>query len=175
MRLKIQFKTNKDTSDRSAILDKAKKIAHLTNINMDPSLSKTIKLLLEGDGSKVIGLPGKSDIGLAGLGIQDPHGTITVKGEKYTIEATNNAKLLRNGIQVNGPIELNHLDRLLFGSSQYYLFIIPSKATLKDTDYQFEAMQDEITKASGVARTATQNWSPGRFSFLSFNIFVFRV
>ncbi len=55
------------------ILEKAKKIAHLTNINMDPSLSKTIKLLLEGDGNKVIGLPGKSDIGLAGLGIQDPH------------------------------------------------------------------------------------------------------
>ena len=78
---------------------------------MDPSLSKTIKLLLEGDGKKMIGLPGKSDIGLAGLGIQDPHvrqatlnlklffdvffifnfkkGSITVQGDKFIIEATN--------------------------------------------------------------------------------------
>ena len=78
---------------------------------MDPSLSKTIKLLLEGDGKKMIGLPGKSDIGLAGLGIQDPHvryntfnlklflfnffifnfkkGSITVQGDKFIIESTN--------------------------------------------------------------------------------------
>ncbi len=63
-------------------------------------------------------------------------------------------------MQIKTPTELNHLDRLLFGSSQYYLFINPSKATLKDQDYNFEAMQDEISKASGVARTAIQNWSP---------------
>jgi hypothetical protein len=35
---------------------------------MDPSLSGSIKLLLEGEGRKVIGLPGKSDISLIGIG-----------------------------------------------------------------------------------------------------------
>jgi hypothetical protein len=35
---------------------------------MDPSLSGTIKLLLEGEGVKKIGLPGKSDIALNGIG-----------------------------------------------------------------------------------------------------------
>lgn len=54
-------------SDRSQILEKAKKVPHLTNINMDPSLSGTIKLLLEGEGQKSIGLPG-SDIALNGIG-----------------------------------------------------------------------------------------------------------
>lgn len=132
---------------------------------MDPSLSKTIKLLLEGEGKKKIGKPGSSDVGLNGVGIQDPHGSITVQGGKFTIEAENGGKILRNGRQVTTPVELAHLDRLLFGSSQYYIFIDPSKATPKDIDYQFEMMQDEIAKASGVARTSTQNWSPGKLFY----------
>lgn len=132
---------------------------------MDPSLSKTIKLVLEGDGKKTIGIPGKSDIGLAGIGIQDPHATVTVaeSGKKFTIEALNNAKLLKNGSQITEPTNLVHLDRLLFGLSQYYLFIDPAKAGQKDPDYQFEAMQDEIAKASGITRTSTKNLSQGFF------------
>lgn len=51
------------------ILEKAKTIPHLTNINMDPSLSGSIKLLLEGEGKKTIGLKGKADIGLMGIGL----------------------------------------------------------------------------------------------------------
>jgi hypothetical protein len=35
---------------------------------MDPTLSGSIKLLLEGDSVKKIGMPGKSDIPLNGLG-----------------------------------------------------------------------------------------------------------
>lgn len=130
---------------------------------MDPSLSKTIKLILEGDGKKVIGIPGKSDIGLAGIGIQDPHATITVSetGKNFKIEALNNSKLLKNGLQITASTDLVHLDRLLFGSSQYYLFINPSKASPTDPDYQFETMQDEIAKASGISRSSTQNLSPG--------------
>jgi hypothetical protein len=55
-------------SERSKILEKAKTTPHLTNINMDPSLSGSIKILLEGEGRKIIGLPGKSDINLIGIG-----------------------------------------------------------------------------------------------------------
>lgn len=57
-----------DKSEHSKIMEKAKKTPHLSNINMDPSLSGTIKLLLEGDGQKKIGLPGQSDIKLNGIG-----------------------------------------------------------------------------------------------------------
>jgi hypothetical protein len=35
---------------------------------MDPSLSGKVKIILEGDGKKTIGIPGKSDIALNGLG-----------------------------------------------------------------------------------------------------------
>lgn len=129
---------------------------------MDPSLSKTIKLLLEGDGKKVIGLPGKSDISLNGVAIQDPHAYVTVAGAKCTIEAVGSAKILRNGRQLTTPVEMVHLDRFLFGASQYYIFVDPSKATPKDTDYTFEMLQDEIATVAGIARTSTQNWTPGK-------------
>jgi hypothetical protein len=58
----------KGGSERGALLQKAKTTPHLSNINMDPTLSGSIKLLLEGDGVKKIGMPGKSDIPLNGLG-----------------------------------------------------------------------------------------------------------
>ena len=47
------------TDARSQILEKAKKVSHLSNLNMDPTLSGTIKILIEGEGKKTIGLPGK--------------------------------------------------------------------------------------------------------------------
>ena len=158
--LLLSFIIFKAPSERDIILEKAKKLPHFTNINMDPSLSKTIKLLLEGDGKKVIGAPGKADIALNGVAIQDPHGYVTVAGTKCTIEAVGSAKILRNGRQVTTPVEIAHLDRFLFGTSQYYIFVDPTKATPKDTNYTFEMLQDEIATTSGIARTSTQNWSP---------------
>jgi hypothetical protein len=54
---------------KSQISEKAKKLPHLSNINMDPSLSNTVKIIFEGDGQKKIGAPGKnSEITLYGLG-----------------------------------------------------------------------------------------------------------
>ena len=42
----------------------------------------------------------------------------------FTIERFGDAKVLRNGQPVSNVVELNHLDRLVFGASQYYLFIV---------------------------------------------------
>ena len=78
-------------------MEKSKTTPHLRNVNMDPYLSQTIKLLLEGEGPKTLGPEGKSNIALYGVGICDPHGQITVKGVKFQIERFNDAKILRNG------------------------------------------------------------------------------
>ena len=75
--------------------------------------------------------------------------------------ASRDAKLLRNGVQLFGPTELNHLDRLLFGASQYYLFANPSKATPKDPYCTFEMMQEEIAKASGLMTKDNKNMTQG--------------
>ena len=47
----------------------------------------------------------------------------------------------------------------MFGSSQYYVFIDPSKATAKDINYTFEMAQDEIAKATGIVSKDTKNMS----------------
>ena len=66
---KIYFNSKSESVARAELLEKAKTVPHLTNINMDPSLSGTIKLLLEGDEiKKTIGVPKKADIGLYGIG-----------------------------------------------------------------------------------------------------------
>lgn len=78
---------------------------------MDPSLSRTVFHLIEGEGDKTIGAPGKSDISLRGISILDPHGKISCKEGKYTIEAFSNAKITKNGKKVIDPVEINHLDR----------------------------------------------------------------
>ena len=41
---------------------------HFYNVNMDPALSGKNIIILEGDGKKILGKPGKSDIPLYGLG-----------------------------------------------------------------------------------------------------------
>ncbi len=150
-------------NDREELLEKAKTIPHLSNLNMDPSLCGTLKLLLEGDGKKTIGVPKKADIGLFGIGILDPHGTITHTGEKFTIEKCADAKILRNGKPITGQTELIHLDRLVFGCSQYYLFVNPSKASDKDQQFTFEMAQDEIGRAAGTLVKDTKNMTQGKF------------
>lgn len=145
-----QARSQVSGNEISKSLEKAKTVPHLSNVNMDPTLTGTIKLLLEGDGQKKLAPPGKGDIRLNGLGIQDPHAIITCKGGKFTLENCNNSKVLRNGKQINGPVELVHRDRLLFGASQYYIFVDPSKAKSTDPFVSFEMMQDEIAQNQGM-------------------------
>ncbi len=79
------------------------------------------------------------------------HATLTNNGGKFTLEKVGDGKLLRNGRPlVPGPVALEHMDRLVFGTSQYLVFVDPSKASDKDLKVSFESMQDEIGKASGI-------------------------
>jgi kinesin family protein 1 len=131
---------------------------------MDQVLSGTILLLIETNRPNKLGLnKEKNQIKLRGLGISEEHAVINSNNDKFTIQACNDSsKVLRNGhaITVN-PVELNHMDRLLFGASQYYVFVDPSKKTAKDPDYTFETMQDEIARASGlISKDAKQNMTP---------------
>ncbi|CAF0775063.1 unnamed protein product [Brachionus calyciflorus] len=139
------------------IHEQAKTIPHLRNVNMDPSLSGTIIYLIEGEGLKKVGSGADSQVKLKGIGILESHATITSTGGKFKIERHNDAKVLRNGKPLTVPSDLVHLDRLLFGTSQYYIFIEPSKATPKDPQATFESMQDEIAKAAGLISKDNKN------------------
>ena len=145
---------------RSKIHEQAASIAHLRNINMDPALSGTVIFLLGGEGVKKIGRPDKSpEIALKGVGILDEHATITNKGGRYTLARLNDAKVLFNGRPLAQPTEINHLDRLVFGTSQYFIFCDPAKASKTDTYVTFETMQDEIGKSAGIVPKDFRNMS----------------
>ena len=94
--------------------------------------------------------------------INNPHATITIKSGKFTLAANGTSKVLRNGSQITGPVELVHRDRLLFGASQYYVFNEPAKAKSTDPFISFETMQDEIAQASGLtSKEARKNMTQG--------------
>ncbi len=67
--MKIFLKINKvEKLSASKLLERSKTVTHLRNVNMDTSLSGTIRHLIEKDGELTIGAPGKADIGLNGIG-----------------------------------------------------------------------------------------------------------
>jgi hypothetical protein len=70
--------------------------------------------------------------------------------------------LLVNGKQIDSVTELNHLDRLVFGASQYYAFIDPSKSNGRDSVFTFEMAQDEIAEKRGlITKDNRQNMTQG--------------
>jgi hypothetical protein len=72
---------------------------------------------------------------------------------KFTInQRVPDAKIRRNGtiISSSTPVEIVHLDRLLFGASQFYQFIDPAKSSPKDVLFTFEMFQDETAKSTGL-------------------------
>lgn len=91
----------------------------------------------------------------------EKHAGITTKGGKFTIERFGDAKVLRNGVILTSPCDLNHLDRLVFGTSQYFVFQDPAKVTANQPYYDFQAMQDEIGKASGIVSSSKNNMTQG--------------
>lgn len=123
------------------------------------------------------------------------HGIITNKANKFTIERLNDSKILKNGKLLSSPTELVHLDRLgilnlflwidqikfsffnqVFGASQYYMFIDPSKATPTDTNFTFEMAQDEIAKASGLISNENKaNMTQGLFVIFFIMISVMKI
>jgi len=145
-----EAKTQTGELQSCKIKEKAKTLPHFSNINMDPTLSHTVKIVLEGQGKKTLGVPGKSDIPLNGLGIMDPHGYVTIEGGKFFIERCDQSKILQNGKPITNKTELKHMDRLVFGTTQYFLFIEPAKKTPSDPFVTFEMTQDEIAKESGL-------------------------
>jgi kinesin family member 1 len=101
-------------NNASIISEKAKKIPHLSNVNMDPSLNGSVKILLEGDGVKKIGTSKDSAIVLAGVGVMAYHGDITSKGDVFKIKKADPAnKILVNGKNIQAEVTLNHQDRYL--------------------------------------------------------------
>ena len=156
---------NKESHILSAIgagmHEKALECAHLSNVSVDPMLTGFLKYFFD-FGAKhkkfVIGSADKIDIQLNGLGILDKHATVTCeKSKTYFIEPFANARLVRNGKECNGKIQLAHRDRLVFGASVYFVFVDPAASPrgtngelLPESPVNVDTILQEIAEESGL-------------------------
>lgn len=150
--------SKRDVKDKDAEMKERQETPHLWNLNPDPQLTGMIIQMIKPGVVKVGNRKADppADIALTGLNIQKEH--CEIKNEdckKITIKAIGDARVLVNGEAVddNEEEELHHLDRVMFGTSNLYVFHHPAEAdssNIKQADITFEMAQEEIAKNAGL-------------------------
>ncbi|WAR06090.1 KIF28-like protein [Mya arenaria] len=149
------------------INEKKKTWPHLYNLNMDPQMTgKIIHFMVQGDNTMddetIIG-NGKAegtDLTLRGGAISDLHCKIIHKDGVFTLETFPNARTLRNGKPVTNETKtLKTNDRLVFGTSQFYVFCNPKDKAPAGEEPTFDLAQAEIAQKSGGFDMSGQNKS----------------
>ena len=144
-------------------MEDAKKInPHLSNLNFDEQLSGKIIHIIRED----VNLLGKSsdcNVMLYGPSIHDLHAKIYRKGAAVILEKANeHARILLNGDSVITKVYLNHNDRLLFGTTQLYVFVNPiqeKRPNMSFAEVTFELAQEEIATKAGFEFNQSENQS----------------
>ncbi|XP_026148858.1 kinesin-like protein KIF28P [Mastacembelus armatus] len=126
---------------------------YILNINEDTQLSGVIKLFIQ-EGEWDIGLYDSSprSISIKGLGIQERHAVFKNEKRQVTLTPLPGSKVIVNGNALSQTTELQHLDRLIFGSNCTYLFIgFPSERDGDDwSRYDYDYFQSELAAAEGI-------------------------
>ncbi|KAK3106540.1 hypothetical protein FSP39_022244 [Pinctada imbricata] len=136
-------------TDFAAIAEKKKTTAHLSNLNMDPQLSGHIVHFIETP-EAVLGSGG--EIVIRGPSVAEKHAKIINEGGKFMIEpcdATN--RTLHNGKACATREPLEHNDRLIFGTTQYFVFMNPAgkKSGQNYPEITFEVANEEVGTKAG--------------------------
>ncbi|XP_045207845.2 kinesin-like protein KIF28P isoform X2 [Mercenaria mercenaria] len=158
-----EAKANSDYQSIAEINERKKTDPHLYNLNMDPMMTGRIIHFMNDDKEVIIG-NGKAegtDLVLRGGSIIDVHCKIMENNGVYTLETFPNAKTLRNGKSVTAETKtLKHHDRLVFGTTQFFVFCNPKdKSGCKVENPDFEMAQAEIATKSGGFDMSGQNKS----------------
>ncbi|XP_060555492.1 kinesin-like protein KIF28P [Ruditapes philippinarum] len=148
-----EAKLTSDYGSIAEINEKKKKHPHLYNLNMDPQMTgKIIHFIIEDDCTIIGNGKGEgTDLTLRGGSIIDIHCKINHKDGVFTLETFPNARTLRNGKAVTNETKtLKHHDRLVFGTTQFFVFANPLDTSgCKVEEPTFEMAQAEIATKSG--------------------------
>ncbi|UYV67471.1 hypothetical protein LAZ67_5000734 [Cordylochernes scorpioides] len=131
-----------------------KKQPHLSNLNFDPQLTGKIFHILE-PGENVVGKGESCDIVILGPSIQERHALLAVHptyGGVTVDRAVPEARVLVNGDPVVEKVPLTHNDRLLFGTTQLYIFKHPGHTpppAARDLEVTYEMAMEEIATKAG--------------------------
>ncbi|XP_036362558.1 kinesin-like protein KIF28P isoform X1 [Octopus sinensis] len=138
---------------RKAMVQKKKTVPYIYNLNMDPQLTGHVFYFFENSPISV-GKDVENAICLKGPSIAGKHASICQNKNDWTIEPTDsNVRLLVNGVQVTSKTILHHNDRIVFGTTQYYVMVHPKKSARDKTAYPditFAMAQKEIGIHSGI-------------------------
>ncbi|KAL5010885.1 hypothetical protein ScPMuIL_013190 [Solemya velum] len=141
-------------TDTAAVNEKKKTIPHIFNLNMDVQLTGHIVHFLDSP-EKVVG-SGKAEgveIILPGPSVSDKHAIFREEAGVFSIEpCAANLRLMRNGKSVTNKTVLKHNDRLIFGTTQYFVFANPKERDASKETYPeitFEMAQEEKARRSG--------------------------
>ncbi|XP_069771583.1 kinesin-like protein KIF28 [Narcine bancroftii] len=126
---------------------------YLLNVNEDPQLSGVIRHFIHNGTSAIgrsVGL--EHDIVLKGPGILDKHAVITVCEHKVIIEPVNKGKVRVNGGTLFTKQQLKHLDRIIMGSSLFFLYVgFPHEKSDRDKmhKYNYDFFTSELASIEG--------------------------
>ncbi|XP_076366810.1 kinesin-like protein KIF28 isoform X1 [Tachypleus tridentatus] len=139
--------------NKAKIEEEKKKHPHLANLNFDPLLSGKITHIIK-LGKNTIG-KSDTDITLFGPSIHDMHAVITRDNNGViSIERCNSdSRILLNGDLVTSEVVLSHCDRIMFGTTQLYVYNNPEEAKKSKETYPevtYEMAQEEIVNKSGI-------------------------
>ncbi|GIY70401.1 kinesin-like protein KIF28P [Caerostris extrusa] len=141
---------------RISKIEKEKKVRpHFTNLNFDPMLSGKIVHLLKA-GENIVGKTDQADIQLLGPSIQERHAIVNyLEHGGVTLEkCQSECRILLNGDPLSARALLSHCDRIMFGTTQLYVFIHPDqmkKTGKKYPDVTYEMAQEEIASKAGIS------------------------
>ncbi|PVD36027.1 hypothetical protein C0Q70_02997 [Pomacea canaliculata] len=142
------------TSPTSQISEKRKTTPHMYNLNMDQMLCGHIVHFFEAPETTIgNGREESTELVLKGPGIAGRHAEVRKEGSGFTLEPLEqNTRLTLNGKAVVAKTPLKHNDRIVFGTTQYFVFCNPKERDASKTPYPevtFEMAQQEIAKRSG--------------------------
>ena len=119
-------------SEWQKTLEQSKTNPHIVNLNYDPQLSGKIIHIMKKSSTEIGNRKGhESDICMIGPGIHSEHAIITADHKHHKVKirpCEKDCRVLVNGTAITGETDLDHNDRLVFGSSHTWVFKVSNVA-----------------------------------------------
>merc|ERR1719400_1838343 len=139
------------------IMEEKKSKAHLFNLNFDPQLSGRLVHIFQKSELEIGNKKGKeSDICMIGPGQHQQHALVRQDKKTHQVwirQGERDCRILVNGDAITGETELQHNDRLVFGSTQLWVFQNPREKGIDKKKYPpitYEYAQEEIAAKAGI-------------------------
>nr|XP_040578221.1 kinesin-like protein KIF28P isoform X1 [Lepeophtheirus salmonis]XP_040578231.1 kinesin-like protein KIF28P isoform X1 [Lepeophtheirus salmonis]XP_040578235.1 kinesin-like protein KIF28P isoform X1 [Lepeophtheirus salmonis] len=142
---------------RAQIMEDKKSKTHLYNLNFDPQLSGRIIHIIQKPITEIGNRKGnESDVCMVGPGIHNQHAVISRNERKNKVSIKpfeKDCRILVNGTSITGDTDLEHNDRLVFGSTHIWVYQNPQESGIESKKYPpitYEFAQEEIASKAGI-------------------------